>query len=130
MRFTLLVVSTDYAAAPTDTERLRPWARLRSGMSTWHLVVAVCALMVAAAAVLMAGLWLATSGTRSTSYDFAGPLLGIEIDVGRGDVEIRGGGRSNVHVRRRERFAYNHAPREQLALEAGVLRIGRASGRE
>src|SRR5918994_7689639 len=72
----------------------------------------------------MAGLWLGTSGTRSSSYAFAGPLLAIEIEVGRGDVEILGGGRSDVHVRRTERFAYDHAPRERLALEDGVLKIG------
>src|SRR5918996_4326467 len=113
-----------YAAAPAETERLGAWARLRSRMSTWRLVVALCAVALAAAAALMAGLWLTMSGTRSTSYDFAGPLLAIEIDVGRGDVEILGGGRSNVHVRRTDRLAYGQAPREQLALQDGVLKIG------
>lgn len=93
-------------------------------MSTWRLLVALSGVALAVAAALMAGLWLATSGTRTTAYDFAGPLLGIEIDVGRGNVEILGGGRSNVHVRRTERFAYDHRPREQLALEDGVLKIG------
>src|ERR671914_3002063 len=93
-------------------------------MSTWRLVVVASGVALAAAAALMAGLWLAMSGTRSTAYNFAGPLLSIEIDVGRGDVEILGGGRSSVHVRRTERFAYDHAPREQLALEDGVLKIG------
>ena len=117
-------MTTGYAAAPVETERLGAWARLRGGMSTWRLVVTLCAVALVAAAALMAGLWLTMSGTRSTSYDFAGPLLGIEIDVGRGDVEILGGGRSNVHVRRTERYAYDHAPREQLALEDGVLKIG------
>src|SRR5918996_6087016 len=115
-----------YAAAPAETERLGAWARLRSRMSTWRLVVALCAVALAAAAALMAGLWLAMSGTRSTSYAFAGPLLAIEIDVGRGDVEILGGGRSNVHVKRTERFAYDHTPRERLAVENGVLKIGSA----
>jgi hypothetical protein len=117
-------VTAGYAAAPADTERLGACARLRAGMSAWRLLVAVAGVGLAAAAALMAGLWLATSGTRSTSYDFAGPLLGIEIDVGRGNVEILGGGGSNVHVRRTERFAYDHSPREQLALEDGVLKIG------
>lgn len=117
-------MTAGYAAAPADTERLGAWARLRSRMSTWRLVVALSGVALAAAAALMAGLWLATSGTRSTSYAFAGPLLGIEIDVGRGDVEIVGGGRSNVHVRRTEHFAYDHAPLESLALEDGVLKIG------
>jgi hypothetical protein len=93
-------------------------------MSSWRLLVALCAVALAAAAALMAGLWLATSGTRSTSYDFAGPLLGVEIVVGHGDVEILGGGRSNVHVRRTDRFAFDHAPKEQLALEDGVLKVG------
>jgi hypothetical protein len=93
-------------------------------MSPWRLVVGLSVGALAVAAALMAGLWLITSGTRSTSYPFAGPLLAIEIDVGHGDVEILGGGRSTVHVRRTERYAYDHAPREKLALEGGVLKIG------
>jgi predicted outer membrane lipoprotein len=117
-------VTAGYAAAPAETEHLGAWARLRSALSTWRLLVVLAGVALAAAFALMAGLWLATSGKRTTSYDFAGPLLGIEIDVGRGDVEILGGGRSNVHVRRTERFAYDHEPREQLALEDGVLKIG------
>ena len=119
-------MNTGYAAAPADTEHRGAWTRLRGGMSTWRLVVVVSSVALAVAAALMAGLWLAMSGTRSTSYAFAGPFLRIEIDVGRGDVEILGGGRSNVHVKRTERFAYDHTPRERLALESGVLKIGSA----
>jgi hypothetical protein len=117
-------MTAGYAAAPAEAERLGAWRRLRSRMSTWRFIVAACGIALAAGAALMTGLWVATSGTRTTSYSFAGPLLGIEIDVGRGDVRILGGGRSNVHVRRTERFAYDQAPRERLALEDGVLKIG------
>ncbi|MBD0328673.1 MAG: DUF4097 family beta strand repeat protein [Thermoleophilia bacterium] len=115
-------MSTGYAAAPAETAHRGAWARVR-GLSPWRLAVAASAASLGVAVALMAGLWLATSGTRSASYPFAGPLLGIEIAVGHGDVEILGGGRSSVHVRRTERYAYDHGPREQLALEDGVLKI-------
>ena len=88
------------------------------------LLVALSTLALAAAAAVMGGLWLATSGTRSSSYAFSGPLMGIEIDVGSGDVHVLGGGRSDVHVRKTERSVYGQSPRERLALESGVLKIG------
>ena len=118
-----MAVSTGYAAAPAETERQRVFARVRGRMSPWRLVVASCAITLAAGAIGMTALWVATSGTRSASYPIAGPLLGIEIDVGHGDVEILGGGRSTVHVRRTEHYAYDHGPQERLALEGGVLKI-------
>jgi len=93
-------------------------------MSTWMLLVAVSTLVLAAAAAVMAGLWLVMSGSRSNSYAFSGPLLGIEIDVGSGDVQILGGGGPDVHVRTTERSAYGQSPQERLDLESGVLKIG------
>jgi hypothetical protein len=92
-------------------------------MSTWALIVAASCFALAAAAAAMGVLWLATSGNRSVSYPFSGPLLRIEIEVGSGDVHILGGGRSDVHVRKTERFAYGHSPQERLDLDGGVLKI-------
>jgi hypothetical protein len=88
------------------------------------MLVGVSALALGAAAAGMLALWIATSGERETSYSFAGPLLGVDIVVGEGDVRILGGGRSDVHVRHTDRFAYGHEPREQVDLKAGVLTIG------
>ena len=117
-------MGSSYAAEAADAQPVRTWARLRSRVSTWVLLVAVSTLALAAAAAVMGGLWLASSGTRSSSYAFSGPLSGIEIDVGSGDVQILGGGRSDVHVRKTERSAYGQSPRERLDLESGVLKIG------
>jgi hypothetical protein len=116
-------VSDWVAAPPEEAAPSRLWARLRARRSHWALLVAGCAGVLVAAALAMAALWLVTSGTRTSSYGFAGPLLGVEIEIGRGDVEILGGGRSDVHVRRTESYAYGHEPRERLALDGGVLRI-------
>ena len=117
-------MGSGYAVDGAGAQSERTWARLRSRISTWALVVAASSLALAAAAAALGGLWLATSGTRSSSYPFSGPLLRVEIDVGKGDVQILGGGRSDVHVRKTERFAYGHSPRERLNLEGGVLKIG------
>jgi Putative adhesin len=109
----------DAAGAPSE----RAWARLRRRTSTWTLVVAASVFALAAAAAAMGVLWLVTSGSRSVSYPFSGPLLRVEIEVGSGDVQILGGGRSSVHVRKTERFAYGHSPQERLDLDGGVLTI-------
>jgi hypothetical protein len=114
----------EYAAAPPEeAARPRLWARIRARRSRWALLVGASSAALVAAGVSMASLWLVSSGTRTTSFGFAGPLLGVEIEVARGDVEILGGGRSDVNVRRADSFAYGREPREQLALEGGVLRI-------
>jgi hypothetical protein len=79
--------------------------------------------VLVAAAVVMAVLWAATSGRASTSYVVAGAMLGVEIDVGRGNIEILGGGGNEVEVRRIERSLFGHDPDERRRLANGVLRI-------
>jgi hypothetical protein len=87
------------------------------------VLVAASAAVLVAVAVAMTVLWLVTSDRSSASYAVSGALLGIELDVGRGDVEIIGGGRGEVQVRRTERSLYGHEPEEQRTIAGGVLRI-------
>src|SRR4051812_3831509 len=84
----------------------RPGMRaLRARISPWRVLVAGSAVLLAAAAIVMLVLWFTGTGERSSSLAFAGPLLGVELDVGRGNVQILGGGRSDIHIRRTDRFA-------------------------
>ena len=110
-------------AAPAPEERAGSLASLRRRLSPWRMLVGVSALALGAAAAGMLILWITTSGERETSYSLAGPLLGVDIAVGEGGVRILGGGRSDVHVRHTDRFAYGHEPHEQVDLEEGVLKI-------
>ena len=93
--------------------RLSPWARL----------VAASVFVLIAAAGSLAGLWAATAGSKSTSFLAAAEVLRVEIEVGRGNVELFGGGLDEVRVRRTDHFAYDHSPDELRTLESGVLRI-------
>jgi len=91
-------------------------------LSPWRLLVAGSAAVLVAAAAVMAGLWAVTSDRTSTSYTASGALLGIEIEVARGDIEILGGG-PDVLVRRTARSLYGHEPHERRVIAGGVLRI-------
>jgi hypothetical protein len=93
--------------------RLSPWARL----------VAASVFVLVSAAGSLGGLWAVTSGSESTSFIAAAEVLRVEIDVGRGNVELLGGGLDEVRVRRTDHFAYDHSPDELRTLEGGVLRI-------
>lgn len=93
--------------------RLSPWVRL----------VAASVFVLVAAAGSLTGLWAATSGSESTSFIAAAEVLRVELDVGRGSVELFGGGLDEVRVRRTDNFAYDHSPDELRTLENGVLRI-------
>lgn len=114
-------MAADYAARQAEGADLR--RRLRERLSPWGVLVAASAAVLVAVAVVMAGLSAATSNRTSASYVVSGALLGVEIDVGRGDVEILGGGRDEVEVRRTERSLYGHEPEERRSLANGVLRI-------
>lgn len=93
--------------------RLSPWARL----------VAACVFVLVAAAAAMAGLWAASSGSRSTSFIAAAEVLRVELDIGRGNVHVLGGGLDEVNVTRTDHYAYDHGPQEVRYLESGVLTI-------
>jgi hypothetical protein len=114
-------VAADYAAPHADGADLR--RGLRGRMSRWGMLVAASAVVLVTAALVMAALWAATSDRTSTSYFVSDAVLGIEIDVARGNVEIFGGGRDEVQVRRVERSLYGHRPQEHRAVANGILRI-------
>jgi hypothetical protein len=97
--------------------------RLRARVSRWGVLVAASAIVLVAAILIMAGLWLATSDRASTSYSVGSAVLGVEIIVVRGDVEILGGGLDEVQVVRAERSLYGHEPTERRTTADGVLRI-------
>ena len=114
-------MAADYAASHAEGADTRQG--LRAHLSPWGLLVGACVTVLVATAAVMAVLWASTSDRTSTSYSVPGALLGVEIDVGRGDVEILGGGLDEVQVRRTESSLYGHEPKERRTLVNGVLRI-------
>jgi hypothetical protein len=113
-------VAADYAVPHAEGADQRG---LRGRLSGWTLLVGASAAVLVAAAVAMAALWAATSNRSSTSYSVTSALLGFELDVGKGNVEILAGGRDEVQVRRIDRSLFGHEPTEQRTLKNGVLRI-------
>jgi hypothetical protein len=92
-------------------------------LSPWAVVVAASLAVLAAGAVVMAVLWLTSSGTHRSEYIAAAEVKRIEVDVGDGDVTIVGGGLDEVAVRRTDHYAYDKSPDEWRTLEDGVSRI-------
>jgi len=116
-------VSAGYAAAGESVETSHSEEGRARHLSSWGRLVAACTFVLVAAAVSMGGLWAATSGSRSDSFLAAAEVLQVEIDVGRGNVDIRGGGLDEVNVQRTDHFSYYHSPEEVRTLENGVLHI-------
>lgn len=114
-------MAADYAAPHAEGADPRREGRRR--VSSWGLLVSASVTILVAVALLMAGLWAATSHQGSTSYAVPGALLGVELDVTRGDVEIFGGGSASVEVRRTDRSLYGHEPEEHRTVANNVLRI-------
>lgn len=96
---------------------------LRERVSRWGVLVAGSATVLVAAGLVMGALWAATSKRTSTSYFVRDAVLGIELDITRGNVEIVGGARDEVQVRRVERSLFGHEPQEHRTVANGVLRI-------
>ena len=116
-------VSAGYTAADDGLDASRAEERRTRRLSPWVRLVAASLFVLVAAAASMAGLWAATSGTRSQSVIAAAEVLRVEIYVGRGNVVVHGGGLDEVKVRRTDHFAYYHSPDEVRTQEDGVLRI-------
>ena len=91
--------------------------------SRWSIAVSASLVVLVAAAAVMAALWFATSGTRTSEYLAAAEVERIEIDVGDGNVTIVGGGLDEVAVRRTDHYAYDKYPSEWRTLDNGVVRI-------
>jgi putative adhesin len=116
-------VSAGYAAAEEGLEASRAEEGRARRLSPWGRLVAASVLVLLAAAASMGGLWAATAGTKSTSFLAAAEVVRVEIDVGRGNVELVGGGLDEVSVRRTDHFAYDHSPEEVRTEVDGVIRI-------
>jgi hypothetical protein len=112
-----------YAAPADRSETSRAEEGRARRLSPWGRLVAASILVLIAAGASMAGLWAATAGTHSESFLAAAEVLRVELDVGRGNVEIVGGGLDEVQVRRTDHFAYDHSPQEARTQEDGVIRI-------
>jgi hypothetical protein len=104
-------------APPQRPPRARP--------SSWTAIVVVSAALLLAAALLLGALWWTSQSTSSTSYTAQLPstLLGIELEVAEGDVEIVGGASREVFVSRVDSSAFGHTPTEQRFVANGVLRL-------
>lgn len=109
---------TDYA---TDAPRRRLLRRPRP----WTALVVVSATLLVTAAVVLAALWSTSETTSSTSFtaQLPGTLLGIEIEVAQGNVEILGGTTPEVLVSRVDSSVFGHSPTEQRFVAEGVFRI-------
>lgn len=111
-------------AAPAS-DRARPLRARLGRVATWGVLVWGSLLLLLAAAALLGGLWLLTTTTTSTSYTAKLPstLLGIELTVSAGDVEIVGSGPADVLIERTDRGAFGKAPEERRMIEGGIVRI-------
>ena len=112
-----------YAAAAERPETSRAEEGRARRLSPWGRVVAASIFVLIAAAASMVGLWAATAGTHTESFIAAAEVLRVELDIGRGNVQIVGGGLDEVQVRRTDHFAYDHSPQEARTQEDGVLRV-------
>jgi hypothetical protein len=115
---------SEFVAAPPEARtRRRALARL---LSPWALTVLCCAGVLATAASLLGGWWLATRGTTNTTYTLSRALLGLELRVQSGDVTIVGGSQAGVSVVRTDRFAFDHRPLERRSVVHGILHLSAA----
>lgn len=93
-------------------------------LSPWGRVVAVCGVVVLAAALTLLIWSIASDQQRRVSYSVHGSLGGVALDVGDADVRVQGGGRaaavSVVHV---DHFGFAHGPVTRRTVTAGVLRV-------
>jgi hypothetical protein len=108
------------ADAPAEAPPQPPHAA--SASAAWWWLVAASVLMLLLAAGTLAGWWLATRETRTTSYRVLGDLGGIRLDLGDADVQIDGGATA-VEVRRVDRFAFGKPSEERHSVDGGRLTV-------
>ena len=89
------------------------------------MVVIASALAVAAVLVAFVVLWATSATTSSTSYTatLPGTLLGIEIALADGDIEIVGSSGTDVFVDRTDSGTFGQAPAERRMILGNVFRI-------
>ena len=104
----------------------RPGVRLpgRARRATpWLWLVLCSAVVLVVAGAVLGAWWIASSERREVSYRVIGTLSTIELDVDEASVEIVGGEAGPIQVVRTEEFAFGRPPRDDHAVENGVLRI-------
>jgi hypothetical protein len=115
----------ELAAAPSDRTAPSESTSARRRVSGWAAVVIACTVVVVAVLATFAVVW-ATSATKgSTSYTatLPGTLLGIEIALDDGDVEIVGASGTDVFVNRSDSGAFGLAPSERRMILGNVFRL-------
>jgi hypothetical protein len=112
-------------AAPQADVGQRKRRVLRARLSPWALLVAVSAGILLAAVGVLAIWWAATydRDTSSVTATIPSTLLGVELKVARGDVEIVAGNPNEVLVSRTEWSAFGRRPEERRSILEGVLTI-------
>lgn len=79
--------------------------------------------MLVAAGVVLGLLWISSLNTRSFSTQLPGAVLGVELRVQSGNVNVVGGSRDRLSIRHSDRSAFGHVPREQRSVRRGILAI-------
>jgi hypothetical protein len=113
-------VDADPLSAAADHDGRR---RGRLRVSRWALLLAGSLLLLVAAAVFLAVLWLSTSKTTSFSSQLSASPLGIELRVQSGDVAVVGGSQSGVSISHSDDSVFGHGPHEQRSVSAGIVHI-------
>lgn len=99
---------------PVRPHRLSPWGRL----------VAACAVIVGAAALVMAIWTLADRSERRVSYRVDGMLSALTLDLGDADVVVTGAGEGGgVAVRHVDRFGFGHDAQVRRSIGDGEFRV-------
>jgi hypothetical protein len=113
-------VDGDLLSAAADRDARRH-GRLR--VSRWALLLAGSVLVLVAAAVVLAVLWLSTSKTTSSVSQLSASPLGIELRVQSGDVAVVGGSQSGVSISHSDDSVFGHGPHEQRSISVGIVHI-------
>jgi Toastrack DUF4097 len=113
-------VDSPLPSAAADHEGRRH-GRLR--VSRWAVLLAGSLLVLVAAAVVLAVLWLSTSETASFVSQLSASPLGIELRVQSGDVVVVGGSQSRLSIRHSDDSVFGHGPHERRSIRAGIVHI-------
>jgi hypothetical protein len=85
--------------------------------------VAGSAAALVATGVVFGFLWISSLKTRSFSAQLPGSVLGIELRVQSGNVDVVGGSRNGLSISHSDRSAFGHGPRSQRSIRNGIVTI-------